>query len=227
MLEMSEGSGEQAAMVAPHEPSSDSADGTGVSPNNIAKWHDDDAVKQLIHLRKKELLPMFESTTMSNTRKWEKLAQILASKKPGAKYWTFTWKQCESKWKDLQKNYNRVKDNMGAKSTGETPVRFRFFEDMDEVGKNSPTVKPLSTASNMDMSPNSDSSSSKSIGSNDEPPKKKTKLEKKYEELQEAVQTKEEEKEAARERRHQEMMRVQLESIAAYKDIMGRLLEKL
>lgn len=51
------------------------------------------------------------------------------------------------KWGHLKKLYYRKKDNMGARSTGAARFDFAYFEEMDEIFRNYPSVIPPHLAS--------------------------------------------------------------------------------
>lgn len=210
-----------------------------------AQWKDDDAVKYLIHLRHVGLKSLFASQALSNQKKWEKLAKALKEQKEN-KYWNFSWKQCEAKYKDLKKQYNKVKDQLGTRCSGEPPSkRFRFFDDLDEVCQNSPTVRPVATVSSMaaPSSPSTSGTSSapstsgtssgserstspevkdpnKILKSSNGQKEKKSRMEVEVKALRDLISVQNESQEEARERRHQEFLRV-------YSDTMNRLIDKL
>ncbi|CAG9763577.1 unnamed protein product [Ceutorhynchus assimilis] len=204
---------------------------------NAAKWHDDNAIRHLIYLRKVKLKSLFDSTALSNQRKWQKLATELAAAKLGNKFWTFTWKQCEGKFKDLVKKYNKTKDNQKDTSSGAVPIRFKFYDDIEEVSRNSVSVKPLSTASNLtagdDKILNNHGDAESSFSSQDESSnaterkEKKSKLENKVDSLLASIKQKDDEKERNQERRHKEVLTMQQTAIDTYQQVMNRLIDKL
>lgn len=57
---------------------------------------------------------------------WEQIAKILHEKH----YGNFTGVQCENRWKVLERNYKKTKDN---NKTGRAPKFFEYEEHMDDI----------------------------------------------------------------------------------------------
>lgn len=85
----------------------------------------------------------FTSTTIRNEEVWKKIVKELEH----ADLFKYTWKQAEDKWKNLRKAYMKVKDNQGDKSSGAAKMTCKFYDELDEIFRKSPSVKPISIAS--------------------------------------------------------------------------------
>ena len=64
--------------------------------------------------------------------------------------------QCENKFKDVRKNYVKVKDH-NANSTGGERKTCKFYEEMEEILGDKPCIKPLTIASSHRKRPANDS----------------------------------------------------------------------
>ena len=123
------------------------------------------AIILLIELYKK-YQKEFRNTTIKNGKVWDKIKQTMSSN--GFQYTTI---QIENKFKYLKARYVKVKDNGGTRGTGESPIRFQYFEEFDDIFACSPNIKPVSEASSLYGCPSTSSSSTNS--DIETPPKKK------------------------------------------------------
>ncbi|KAK3931342.1 Zinc finger and SCAN domain-containing protein 29 [Frankliniella fusca] len=200
----------------------------------VTHWLDDSAVKHLIELWHKHESD-FQSTTIRNDAVWNKIAdelQDINSK------WNYTPLQCTNKFKYHRKEYNKTKDHN--RQTGNAPKTCKFFEEFDEIFGDKPCVKPVSLASSSTKRPFPDTENSASkVGnecgsdsnSNPDSPdceknsastrnKKKTRVQRELQDWAETFRADAQKREEARQKRHEE-------GLAAYKEIMGKLIEKL
>lgn len=139
---------------------------------------------------------------------------------------TYTKIQIENKFKYLKQRYIKKKDNMGNKSTGQSPIVFDYFLEFEEIFGSKPSVKPLAIASSSKLQVNIQDSTDE----NDEPEKKKiktSKLDQKIDIWKEFFTKQDEEKEEARERRHRERMEMAEKTINAYEKLMEKLIDML
>lgn len=188
--------------------------------STVGKWGRN-AILLLIELFKDNYKD-FKDTSIKNEHVWTKIAQEM--NKQGFK---FTKIQVENKFKYLKQRYMKKKDNMGNKSTGESPIVFDYFLEFDEIFGSKPSVKPLAIASSSKLEVNIQSDST---DENEKPEKKNIKtsrLDKELEGWKEYFSKKDEEKENARERRHREKMEVAEKAITSYEKLMEKLIDKL
>lgn len=80
----------------------------------------------------------FACTTIRNEEVWKTIVKELEN----AGFSGYTWKQPEDKWKNLRKRYMKVKDNQGDKSSGAEKITCKFYEKLDNIFRNSPSVQP-------------------------------------------------------------------------------------
>lgn len=85
----------------------------------------------------------FASTAIRNEEIWKNIVKELED----AGFTGYTCKQAEDKWKNLRKGYMKVKDNSGDKSSGAARVTCTFYDELDEIFRKSPSIKPISVAS--------------------------------------------------------------------------------
>jgi len=122
----------------------------------------------------------FASTTIRNEEVWKNIVKELEN----AGFTGYTWKQAEDKWKNLRKGYMKVKDNNGDKSSGAARVTYKFYDELDEIFRKSPSVEPISTASSLShksknlLIADTDSDSEKDLSSKHQSKKNTTKLQK-------------------------------------------------
>jgi len=144
----------------------------------------------------------------------------------------YTWKQAEDKWKNLRKGYMKVKDNKRDKSSGAARISCKFYDELDEIFRKSPSVEPISTASSLShksknrLIADTDSDSEKDL-SKHQSKKKTTKLQKDtltwFSILRDDASAREE----ARENRHQQTLSILNRAIDSYENQMQKLIDKL
>jgi len=157
--------------------------------------------------------------------------------------WNYIGQQCEDKFKDLRKHYVKAKDQ-NEKSSGLPVATCKFYDEMDEVLGDKPSIKPLSIASTLkkrsfgiqDFS-NAISVGSSSEGDNEHDScnstskkRKKCYIEKNIENLLmiRAEDLKRKKRLSRRDiLRHIKRMERQDRTIEVYQSAMNRLLEKL
>lgn len=184
------------------------------SMEHSATW-EHPAIKLLFCLYK-DHLPLFKNDKLRNETVWKKIADCLKEKG-----YTYTVKQIENKWKNLRKNYIKVKDNNSKSGASFKKCK---YEEMEEIYGKSHIVQPAATASNLSQKISlSTDEEQKSDEDNDTVPTKKSKMEKQVHVLTEYM----EKNEKAKERRHKERLEYQKEAMETYKQIMNKLLEKL
>lgn len=199
-----------------------------------ASWKDDNEVRCLLYLWR-DNQKHFKSMKSRNV--WILISNELQKSNPEWKKKTAM--QCENKWKDIKRKYMETKDHNN--KSGNDPKTCKFYEELEEILGEKPCVKPVAIASNIvkrklvvnsegSEEINEDSESSTQT----EEIRKKRKLSKVERELKDWSATllvDAQNQEEAKERRHKEIIAaVQAESraaIEAYKEIMGRLIDKL
>lgn len=207
----------------------DTLDTASMKKEQRTLWTRDQILKLISLVKEKRHL--FDSSTIKNDKVWSVIANELS---------THTSEQCKNKWKYLKMKYNEKKDNM--KNTGAKCIRFEFFQEIDAIYFQDPTVQPVSLASSskkrrISSDTNTDCSetvfgaedsgsaeSSESLKKLDTPKSaKKSKLEKQLSDIEENAKRRETE----RERRHREDMAMKQSAIDAFKDAMKQLVNKL
>lgn len=88
---------------------------------------------------------------------WEQIAKILREKHNG----NFTGVQCENRWKVMERNYKKTKDNN--KKTGRAPKFFEYEAHLDEIYIKKKNIVPVVLLSSGDAIKPSKSESSTSI----------------------------------------------------------------
>lgn len=83
-------------------------------------------------------MPLFLNQAVKNNMVWEKIRIKLAESN-----FNYTRKQIITKFKYLKKLYVEKKDNMGPKSTGQSPLDFEFFEEFDDLFSKKPNIIPV------------------------------------------------------------------------------------
>lgn len=101
-----------------------------------AKWNHY-AVLSLIEAYRLNM-PLFQNHSIKNNMVWEKIRIKLAKSN-----FNYTRNQIITKFKYLKKLYVEKKDNMGPKSTGQSPVEFEFFEEFDGIFSKKPNIIPV------------------------------------------------------------------------------------
>lgn len=164
---------------------------------------------------------------------WRQIAAELQKTNPN---WTYTGIQCENKFKDVRKNYVKVKDH-NTNSTGGQRKASKFYEDMEEIFGDKPCIKPVAIASTLRKRSSSDSSKIHStcvfVSEEDEIqeatpiPRKKSQITKSLEEWAISMKQESMQREIERDRRHKEKLEKQEQAIATYREFMSKLLDKL
>ncbi|XP_020298477.1 trihelix transcription factor GTL1-like [Pseudomyrmex gracilis] len=176
------------------------------------------AIMLLFYLYK-DHLPLFKNDKIRNNIVWKKIGNCLKEKG-----YTYTVKQIENKWKNLRKNYIKVKDHNS--KSGASYKKCKYYDEMEEIYGKSPIVQPVALASNLSQKVSSFSFDEEQTSDEDSdiaPPPKKSKMEKQLHALTEYM----EKNEKAKERRHKERLEYQKEAVETYKEVMSKLLEKL
>jgi len=184
----------------------------------LEKW-DRSAILSLIELFKRNY-DNFKSTSIKNEHVWMEITN-----KMNERGFKFSKTQIENKFKYLKQRYIKKKDNMGNKSTGESPMIFDYFLEFDEIFGSKPSVTPLAIASSSKLQANIQDDSTDE-NSTDEPEMKKLKtsrIDRKIDSWKEYFTKKDEEKEEVRERRHREKMEIAEKTIK----IMEKVIDKL
>ncbi|KYQ54695.1 hypothetical protein ALC60_06429 [Trachymyrmex zeteki] len=191
---------------------------------NSTKWSRD-ATLFLIDQWKKSS-SKFTSTTIRNEEVWKNIVKELEN----VGFTGYTWKQAEDKWKNIRKGYMKVKDNMGDKSSGAARVTCKFYDELDEIFRKSPSVEPISVASshksNNLPAVDSDSDSDKE-NLKYQSKKKKTKLQKETISMLSIFKDDANVREAARQDRHRETLDAFNRAIDSYEAQMQKLIDKL
>lgn len=198
------------------------ADSNQLTKSSGTKWSRD-AVLYLITQWQKNS-SKFASPIIRNEEVWKDIAKELGA----AGFSGYTWKQVQDKWKNIRKGYMKVKDNIGDKSSGAARITCKYFDELDEVFRKSPSVEPISTASSRNFT----SLPSESIDSDEDlskyqPKKKKTKLQRDTFTWMSTMRDETKIREAAREERHQQTLNVLNKAVESYETLMQKLIDKL
>nr|XP_022909150.1 uncharacterized protein LOC111420402 [Onthophagus taurus] len=177
---------------------------------------------------------LFQSSTIRNDTVWKMISEKLK-----ANNLNFGASQCENKFKNLKRRYQKKKDNMKPTASGAAVIKFEFYNEMEELFGKKPNIEPLAIASSSrenivqnnsliekDLDSDSSSSSKKRKREGSEKTKqkkKKTKSDKLIEELNRMENNREE----RRRKRHEEMMNSQLRVLKVFEETMNKLIEKL
>lgn len=141
-----------------------------------------------------------------------------------------TWKQAEDKWKNLRKAYMKVKDNQEDTSSDAAKVTCKFYEELDDIFRKSPSVEPINIASSRNYKSlpitNIDTDSDEVL-SKDEPKRKRTKLEKNTFTWISTFKEDANKRAAAREKRHQQILNTLNRAIDSYEAQIQKLIDKL
>jgi len=89
------------------------------------------------------LVEEYEEQFQNSVKKyvWQKISQILKNKLGIS----FTWQQCDTKWKGLLKIYKDVKEHNT--TSGKNRKRWEYFEIMNKILHNKPEITPVATCS--------------------------------------------------------------------------------
>ncbi|XP_071577461.1 uncharacterized protein [Temnothorax nylanderi] len=202
-----------------------------------ACWKDDNEVKCLIHLWQDH---ENHFKTMKSRDVWSLISKDLIKTNPEWKQKTHI--QCENKWKDIKRKYMETKDHNN--KSGNDPKTCKFYEDLDEILGEKPCVKPVSLASNLnkrhrtminskeqndfdEIFGDSESSTSQSEEGLPKTKKKMTRVERELKDWSAALLADAQVREEARERRHKEVIAESKVAIDIYKEMMGKLIDKL
>jgi len=178
--------------------------------------------------------PLFKSSKVRNEVVWRQIAAELQKTNPN---WVYTGTQCENKFKDVRKNYVKVKDH-NANSTGGEPKTCKFYEDMEEVLGDKPCIKPVAIASTLrkrscfNLAPCTDNPTLALTSDEDEiheaaPSRRRSRVERSLDEWTMSMRQDSQQKELEKERRHREKLEKQEQAIATYREMMSKLLDKL
>lgn len=177
------------------------------------------AILLLISLYK-EHQKCFKDTSMKNEKVWN-----MISEKFKAEGFCYTKVQCENKFKYLKSRYIKRKDNMGDKGTGESPCSFDYYKEFDEIFGDKPNIKPIAVASSIKGC--SSTTGTDNSSESDEPPVKKTRMEKQVSKLWDFQEERSEERENARNKRHNDRLAVMERAITTYETVMNKLIDKM
>lgn len=169
---------------------------------------------------------LFDSSTIRNDAVWNLIAEELAIANSS---WVYSGTQCENKFKDVRKNYMKMRDHNN--QTGAEPKYCKFYNDMEVILGEKPCVKPVTLASNLKKRTAGtalttaeeevvDDEGLDVAVENRTPERKKTRVQKELSEWNEALRADALRREEAREKRH-------LEGITTFKEVMGKLIDKL
>jgi len=104
---------------------------------SVATW-EHSAIMLLFSLRK-EHDNLFKNDKIKKDVAWKKIAEFFKEKG-----YSYTAKQIENKWKNLRKNYMKIKDNNN--KSGASFKKCKYFDEMEEIYGKSPSVQPVATA---------------------------------------------------------------------------------
>lgn len=202
-----------------------------------ACWKDDNEVRCLIHLWQDH---QNHFKTMKSRDVWSLISKDVIKTNPEWKQKTYI--QCENKWKDIKRKYMETKDHNN--KSGNDPKTCKFYEDLEEVLGEKPCVKPVSLASNLnkrhrtiinskeqndfdEIFEDSESSTSQSEEGLLKKKRKMTRVERELKDWSAALLADAKVREEARERRHREVIAESKVAIDIYKEMMGKLIDKL
>lgn len=96
----------------------------------------------------KEYQPKFQSSKFRNNTVWKEVSEKMWEANNN---WHYSAMQCENKWKDLRKTYVKVKDYNN--TSGNDPKTCKFYNDIDDILCDKPSITPVSIASNLRKRP--------------------------------------------------------------------------
>jgi len=112
--------------------------------NNTNKERDKWSRSAILHLI--SCYEKFKNELTSMTIKRETGWKLVANEMQRNNF-HYSSSQCRDKWKYLKLRYSKKKDNMKDTSSGAERYYFEFFEEMDRVLSNSPSITPIAIAS--------------------------------------------------------------------------------
>ncbi|XP_011883710.1 PREDICTED: uncharacterized protein LOC105570868 [Vollenhovia emeryi] len=189
---------------------------TKLSKLNSATWNDK-AIKLLFTLYK-DHQDDFKNTAVKNDIVWDKIRTQMITDG-----YNFTKTQIKDKWTNMRKQYMRVKDHN--KQTGVERKSYRYYDEMNELYGNKPSVNPVALASNMEKSDDENISSEHST--DNEQCRKKSKVERQLSTWTEKFIQHAKEREDRREHRHSERIVAIENATKAFRDVMEKLIDKL
>ncbi|GAB6022462.1 hypothetical protein CHUAL_006573 [Chamberlinius hualienensis] len=122
------------------KPNSNSAVLTAATLDEPFFHWDKNSIKMLIELYR-ENIELFDSPNVKKKKAWKIIAAGLIERGLGV-----TYQQCESKWKNLQRNYRKVKYDMN--TMGTTSSRWPYFKEIDEINRLRTTDKTETVSNN-------------------------------------------------------------------------------
>ncbi|XP_036148167.1 trihelix transcription factor GTL1-like [Monomorium pharaonis] len=176
----------------------------------------------LLFSLRKEHNDLFKNDKIRKDIAWKKIAEFFKEKG-----YTYTAKQIENKWKNLRKNYMKIKDNN--KKSGASLKKCKYFDEIEEIYGKSSSVQPVAVASNLSVKDTILSTDEEeAIDENTCPvPLKKSKMDKQLEMWTTYFDENSQKREEAREKRHQERLEQQKQALQTYTEIMEKFLKKL
>lgn len=195
-----------------------------------ASWKDDNEVRCLLYLWR-DNQKHFKSMKSRNV--WTLISNELRKSNPEWKKKTAV--QCENKWKDIKRKYMETKDHNN--KSGNDPKTCKFYEELEEILGEKPCVKPVAVASNIvkrklvvnsEHSEEINEDSESSIQTEEICGKRKlSKVQRELKDWTATLLVGAQNREGAKERRHKEVIAESRAAIEAYKELMGRLIDKL
>jgi len=181
---------------------------------------DDKAVKLLYSLYA-DNQDSFKNTSVKNNVVWDKIKMQM-----NVNGYNFTRTQIKDKWMNMRKAYVRVKDHN--KITGATPKTYRYYNEMDNLYGDKPNVNPVALASNMRTEDENTLSSDDSATINDNPKRKKSKIERQLSSWTEKfINHHCKEREQRNEARQAEKIIAIENATKTFREMMEKLIEKL
>lgn len=184
------------------------------------------AILMLIEQYKRSL-SMFTSTSVRNDVAWKAVSEKLYENG-----FTFNSTQCEYKFKNLKRQYQKKIDSM--RNTGAAAVKFDYFSQFDEIFGTKPNITPIAVASSRreQQTETADSEDALEEKSNvneskDNIQNKISKRKTKADRFLGHMEHLEKEKEEAKRKRHEELVALQREAINVFAQKMDKLIDKL
>ncbi|KAI4455704.1 myb/sant-like dna-binding domain [Holotrichia oblita] len=211
---------------------------SNITTKGQGRWSHEAILMLIDQYQKQE--GMFKSNTVRNDTVWQTIANKLCDAG-----FQFSWTQCENKFKNLKRRYQKKVDNMKSTSTGAETIKFDYFNRFDEIFGEKPNIRPLSIASSSrvihievskDVLSENDQENEAANVNEDEVVDvnankvvemasctRKTKADK----FMEQIKKIEKEKEESKQRRHEELLETQCKIMKMFEDKMDKLIEKL
>lgn len=178
---------------------------------------------KLLFILYKDHKNAFKSTSIKNDVVWDKIRNQMK-----INGYNFTKTQIKDKWTNMRKHYIRVKDHN--KQTGAKHKTYRYYDEMDELYGSKPNVNPVAIVSNMRKSIEDQNISSPqedcTIDDN-QPPQKKTKLERQLSSWTEKFIEHAKEREDRREQHQVKKITAIENATKTFRDVMEKLIDKL